>query len=166
MKDQELYFRQDTLYITGDRYEFKKVKKRPLGIKLRRFFSVKIVVVVLFLVLSPSFIEHRFSIYPLLVFVCPVVIIFSTSCHEIYKDMVLWKEDIISMKVKDRRLIILYRNESGDPSRYAKELELQSGRYSLEELGEALGYALRQMFFLSLTVVGLACPNQRSRSWE
>ena len=125
MKDQELYFRYDTLYITGDRYEFKKVKKRPLGIKLRRFFSVKIVVVVLFLVLSPSF------------------IIFSTSCHEIYKDMVLWKEDIISMKVKDRRLIILYRNESGDPSRYAKELELQSGRYSLEELGEALGYALR-----------------------
>lgn len=124
MKDQELYFRYDTLYITGDRYEFKKVKKRPLGIKLRRFFSVKIVVVVLFLVLSPSFIEHRFSIYPLLVFVCPVVIIFSTSCHEIYKDMVLWKEDIISMKVKDRRLIILYRNESGDPSRYAKELEL------------------------------------------
>ena len=60
MKDQELYFRYDTLYITGDRYEFKKVKKRPLGIKLRRFFSVKIVVVVLFLVLSPSFIEHRF----------------------------------------------------------------------------------------------------------
>lgn len=48
MKDQELYFRYDTLYITGDRYEFKKVKKRPLGIKLRRFFSVKIVVVVLF----------------------------------------------------------------------------------------------------------------------
>lgn len=143
MKDQELYFRYDTLYITGDRYEFKKVKKRPLGIKLTRFFSVKIVVVVLFLVLSPSFIEHRFSIYPLWVFVCPVVIIFSTSCHEIYKDMVLWKEDIISMKVKDRRLIILYRNESGDPSRYAKELELQSGRYSLEELGEALGYALR-----------------------
>ena len=37
MKDQELYFRYDTLYITGDRYEFKKVKKRPLGIKLRRF---------------------------------------------------------------------------------------------------------------------------------
>ena len=36
MKDQELYFRYDTLYITGDRYEFKKVKKRPLGIKLRR----------------------------------------------------------------------------------------------------------------------------------
>ena len=143
MKDQELYFRYDTLYITGDRYEFKKVKKRPLGIKLRRFFSVKIVVVVLFLVLSPSFIEHRFSIYPLWVFVCPVVIIFITSCHEIYKDMVLWKEDIISMKVKDRRLIILYRNESGDPSRYAKELELQSGRYPLEELGEALGYALR-----------------------
>lgn len=34
MKDQELYFRYDTLYITGDRYEFKKVKKRPLGIKL------------------------------------------------------------------------------------------------------------------------------------
>ena len=29
------------------------------------------------------------------------------------------------------------------PSRYAKELELQSGRYPLEELGEALGYALR-----------------------
>lgn len=29
MKDQELYFRYDTLYITGDRYEFKKVKKRP-----------------------------------------------------------------------------------------------------------------------------------------
>lgn len=48
MKDQKLYFRYDTLYITGDRYEFKKVKKRPLGIKLRRFFSVKIVVVVLF----------------------------------------------------------------------------------------------------------------------
>ncbi|KDS43724.1 hypothetical protein M099_4524 [Phocaeicola vulgatus str. 3975 RP4] len=40
-------------------------------------------------------------------------------------------------------MIILYRNESGDPSRYAKELELQSGRYPLEELGEALGYALR-----------------------
>lgn len=37
MKDQELYFRYDTLYITGDRYEFKKVKKRPLGIKLPRF---------------------------------------------------------------------------------------------------------------------------------
>lgn len=36
MKDQELYFRYDTLYITGDRYEFKKVKKRPLGIKLRK----------------------------------------------------------------------------------------------------------------------------------
>ena len=79
MKDQELYFRYDTLYITGDRYEFKKVKKRPLGIKLRRFFSVKIVVVVLFLVLSPSFIEHRFSIYPLLVFVCPVVILKSAT---------------------------------------------------------------------------------------
>ena len=30
---QELYFRYDTLYITGDRYEFKKVKKRSLGIK-------------------------------------------------------------------------------------------------------------------------------------
>lgn len=39
MKDQELYFRYDTLYITGDRYEFKKVKKRPLGIKLRRFIE-------------------------------------------------------------------------------------------------------------------------------
>lgn len=143
---QELYFRYDTLYITGDRYEFKKVKKRPLGIKLRNFLSVKMVAASLFLgllVLSPSFIEHRFSIYPLFVFVCPAVIIFSTSCHEIYKDMVLWKEDIISMRVKGSRLIILYRNESGDPSRYAKELELQPGRYSLEELGEALGYALR-----------------------
>ena len=59
------------------------------------------------------------------------------------KKNIIMKDDIISMKVKDRRLIILYRNESGDPSRYAKELELQSGRYSLEELGEALGYALR-----------------------
>lgn len=27
MKDQELYFRYDTLYITGDRYEFKKVQE-------------------------------------------------------------------------------------------------------------------------------------------
>lgn len=40
MKDQELYFRYDTLYITGDRYEFKKVKKRPLGIKLPDLRSI------------------------------------------------------------------------------------------------------------------------------
>lgn len=50
--------------------------------------------------------------------------------------------DIISMRVKDNRLLILYRNESGDPYRYAKEVELQLGRYSLEKLGEALGYTL------------------------
>lgn len=146
MKNQELYFLYDTLCITGDRYEFKKVKKRPLGVKLHSFFNVKIVIGVLFAALMIAiphyFIEHRFSIYQLFVVVWPAIVLFNMISYEKYKDMVLRRGDIISMKVKDNRLIILYKNASGDPYRYAKEVELQPGRYSLEKLGEALGYSL------------------------
>lgn len=146
MKNQELYFLYDTLCITGDRYEFKKVKKRPLGVKLHSFFNVKIVMGILSAALMVAllhyFIIHSFSIYQLYVFVFPAIVIFNMISHEKYKDMVLRKGDILSMRVKGNRLIILYRNESGDPCRYAKEVELQPGRYSLEKLGEALGYSL------------------------
>lgn len=146
MKNQELYFLYDTLCITGDRYEFKRVKKRPLGVKLHNFFNVKIVMGILSAALMVALLHyliiHSFSIYQLYVFVFPAIVIFNMISHEKYKDMVLRRGDIISMKVKDNRLIILYKNASGDPYRYAKEVELQPGRYSLEKLGEALGYSL------------------------
>lgn len=144
MKEKEITFRYDTLCITGDRYEFKKVKKRPLVVKFYSFFNVKIGIlfIALMTVLPCYFIEHKFSVYQLFVFVWPAIIIFNMVFHKKYKDMVLRRGNIISMRVKDNRLLILYRNESGDPYRYAKEVELQLGRYSLEKLGEALGYTL------------------------
>ena len=147
MKTQRLYFLYDTLCITGDRYEFKRGKKRPLVLKLHSFFNIKVGMGILFatlmIVLPPYFIGYRFSIYPLFVFVCPAIVFFNMISYEKYKDMVLRRGDIISMKVKDNRLIILYKNASGEPYRYAKEVELQPGRYSLEKLGEALGYVLQ-----------------------
>lgn len=146
MKEKEIIFRYDTLCITGDRYEFKKVKKRPLVVKFYSFFNVKTGIGILFIalmtVLPCYFIEHKFSVYQPFVFVWPAIIIFNMVSYEKCKDMILRRGDIISMRVKDNRLLILYRNESGDPYRYAKEVELQLGRYSLEKLGEALGYTL------------------------
>lgn len=106
-----------------------KGQEAAFRIKLRRFFSVKIVVVVL-LALS-CLIEHRFHIYLFLVFVCPVII-FSTSCHE-HKGYGTLKEDKSGMKVKDRRLF-LYRNESGDLFQIRQGTRTEAGQDIRKEL--------------------------------
>lgn len=107
-KRKKITFRYDTLCITEGRYEFKRIYKRPWRVMLCGIFNMKLVVTlaILFFVFCIPVLGGHLNAFAFLPVVFPVIFLSVMDYYEKHRNLIIQKEDIQSMSVKNDTLLI------------------------------------------------------------
>lgn len=108
MEEKKITFRYDTLCITEGRYEFKRIYKRPWRVMLCGIFNMKLVVTlaILFFVFCIPVLGGHLNAFAFLLVVFPVIFLSVMDYYEKHRNLIIQKEDIQSMSVKNDTLLI------------------------------------------------------------
>ena len=136
MEEKKITFRYDTLCITEGRYEFKRIYKRPWRVMLCGIFNMKLVVTlaILFFVFCIPVLGGHLNAFAFLPVVFPVIFLSVMDYYEKHRNLIIQKEDIQSMSVKNDTLLIFYRKENNKATSVVKQVELKSDMLSDEVL--------------------------------
>lgn len=136
MEEKKITFRYDTLCITEGRYEFKRIYKRPWRVMLCGIFNMKLVVTlaILFFVFCIPVLGGHLNAFAFLPVVFPVIFLSVMDYYEKHRNLIIQKEDIQNMSVKNDTLLIFYRKENNKATSVVKQVELKSDMLSDEVL--------------------------------
>lgn len=160
MEEKKITFRYDTLCITEGRYEFKRIYKRPWRVMLCGIFNMKLVVTlaILFFVFCIPVLGGHLNAFAFLPVVFPVIFLSVMDYYEKHRNLIIQKEDIQSMSVKNDTLLIFYRKENNKATSVVKQVELKSDMLSdevLEFIFQKISYEIQRSFCLC-TIVKMA----------
>ncbi|WP_455674157.1 hypothetical protein [Phocaeicola sp.] len=130
MKEKKITFRYDTLCITDGRYEFKKIHKRPWGVMLCGVFNMRFVITLIlaifFFVFCIPVLGGHLNVFAFCPVVFPVIFLSVMDYYEKHRNLIIQREDIQSMSVKNNTLLIFYRKENNKTTSAVKQVELKS----------------------------------------